>query len=103
MAEILGLPLSDLMGRSSFDFVYPEDAPQAERLFRQKVHGDANPFTFRLRRYDGSGIWVDVQGTPLQNAAGEFNGIVGTFTAKPDKFAIPDAQYRSDGKTNEQR
>jgi PAS domain S-box-containing protein len=37
------------------------------------------PFYFRFRREDGSAIWVDVQGMPMRNVAGEFTGIVGTF------------------------
>jgi hypothetical protein len=32
---------------------------------------------FKLRRKDGSAIWVDVQGTPMHNAAGVFTGIIG--------------------------
>ena len=80
MAEILGTPVAQMIGQNSFDFVYPEDAPTAQRLFEAKSRGDSKPFHFKLRRADGSGIWVDVQGTPLYNAAGVFNGIVGTFT-----------------------
>ncbi len=64
----------------SFAYVYPEDSAAAQRLFNAKSRGDAKPFHFKLRRIDGSAIWVDVQGTPLRNAAGLFNGFVGTFT-----------------------
>jgi PAS domain S-box-containing protein len=80
MAEILGITPPDLIGQPSFEFVFPEDAPAAQKLFDSKQRGDANPFHFKLRRKDGSPIWVDVQGTPMHNAAGEFLGIVGTFS-----------------------
>jgi hypothetical protein len=53
----------------------------AQRLFDAKSHGDAKPFHFKLRRKDGSAVWVDVQGTPLYNAVGVFRGIVGAFSA----------------------
>jgi PAS domain-containing protein len=53
---------------------------EAQRLFEAKVRGDTKPFHFKLRRKDGSAVWVDVQGTPLYNAAGVFIGIVGTFS-----------------------
>jgi PAS domain S-box-containing protein len=80
MAEILGSTMSEMIGQQSFTYLYPEDIAYAQRLFDGKRRGDSNPFHFRLRRKDGSAIWVDVQGTPLSNAAGEFLGIVGTFS-----------------------
>lgn len=80
MAEILGTTPSDMVGRESFTYVFPEDVAAAQRLFAAKTQGDAKPFHFKLRRQDGTSVWVDVQGTPLFNAAGEFRGIVGTFS-----------------------
>ena len=80
MAEILGTTILDMIGTPSFQYVFPEDVPSAQRLFDSKKHGDSKLFHFRLRRKDGSAIWVDVQGTPLFNAGGEFRGIVGTFS-----------------------
>jgi PAS domain S-box-containing protein len=80
MAQILGTTSAELIGEPSFAYLYPEDVAAAQRLFDGKRRGDTNPFHFRLRRKDGSSIWVDVQGTPMSNAAGEFLGIVGTFS-----------------------
>jgi len=79
MAEILGTTASDLVGKDSFLYVFPEDLPAAERLFASKQAGSAAPFRFRLRRVDSSNVWVDVQGTPMHDVAGQFTGIVGTF------------------------
>jgi len=80
MAEILGTTSPEMVGRPSFDYVFPEDIDSAQKLFDAKTRGDAKPFHFKLRRKDGSAVWVDVQGTPMHNAAGEFRGIVGTFS-----------------------
>ena len=80
MAEILGTTTTDLIGKPSFQYVFAEDAEAAQKLFDNKQRGDPNPFHFKLRRKDGSPIWVDVQGTPMRNAKGEFIGIVGTFS-----------------------
>jgi PAS domain S-box-containing protein len=74
MCTILGADQSDLIGKSSFDYLFPEDVGAAQRLFQSRQRGDAAPFHFRLRR-----IWVDVQGTPMHNVAGVFIRIVGTF------------------------
>jgi PAS domain S-box-containing protein len=80
MAEILGTSPSEMVGCASFAYVFPEDVDAAQRLFDSKTRGDARPFHFKLRRKDGSAVWVDVQGTPMHNAAGVFKGIVGTFS-----------------------
>ena len=80
MARILGTTAADLSGQDSFVYVFPEDLPDAQRLFASKQAGSSAPFHFRLRRSDGSSIWVDVQGTPMHNASGRFTGVVGTFT-----------------------
>jgi PAS domain S-box-containing protein len=80
MAEILKTQPSGMVGQPSFAYVFPEDVEKAQRLFEAKKHGGIEPFHFKLRRNDGSAVWVDVQGTPMRNAAGEFTGIVGTFS-----------------------
>jgi PAS domain S-box-containing protein len=80
MAEILGTSPSEMVGGASFAYVFPEDLGEAQRLFNANTRGDTKPFHFNLRRKDGSAIWVDVQGTPMHNAAGVFKGIVGTFS-----------------------
>lgn len=80
MADILGMATGSMIGTDSFSFVFPEDLPAARHLFSLKQGGSAAPFTFKLRRADGTSIWTDVLGTPMHNAAGRFIGIVGTFT-----------------------
>jgi PAS domain S-box-containing protein len=80
MAQILGTSVSEMSGHPSFEYVFPADAEAARHLFDFKKRGDATPFHFKLRRKDGSAVWVDVQGTPMHNAAGVFKGIVGTFS-----------------------
>jgi PAS domain S-box-containing protein len=85
MAEMLGEKPGELIGKHSFEYIYPEDAADAQRLFESKQRGDPAPFHFKLRRKDGSAIWVSVQGSPMHNSAGDFIGIVGTFCAVPEQ------------------
>jgi PAS domain S-box-containing protein len=80
MSEILGTTVAEMLGKPSFTYVFPEDIEAAQQLFDSKRRGDGSPFRFRLRRADGSAIWVNVLGTPMMNAAGEMLGIVGTFS-----------------------
>ena len=79
MGEILGISAGELAGRQSFEYVFEQDAEAAQKLFDRKKSGEMNPFHFRLRRADGSAIWVDVLGTPMHGPEGSFLGIVGTF------------------------
>lgn len=79
MGDILGIEAARLIGEPSFDYVFAEDVEAPQRLFDTRKRGDAARFHFKLRRVDGSAIWVDVQGTPMKNVEGEFIGIVGTF------------------------
>jgi PAS domain S-box-containing protein len=79
MAAILGTSPSEMLGRGSFEYVFPEDRNAAQSLFNFKKGGDVDTFQFRLRRQDGSAVWVNVQGTPKYDARGKFDGIVGTF------------------------
>ncbi len=85
MAEILGTTVLELIGKPSFDYVFPEDVEAARKLFESKQRGEKSPFHFRLRRKDGTPTWVDVQGTPMHSVAGEFLGIVGTFRVYDQK------------------
>ena len=85
MCEILGAEVSELIGAPSFDYVFPEDKNAARALFESKQRGRISPFHFRLRRKDGSEVWVDLQGTPMHGAAGEFLGIVGSFRVAAHK------------------
>jgi PAS domain S-box-containing protein len=81
MAVMLRTTVVEMLGKPSFQFVYPEDLEYARRLFEGKRHGDMSPFEFRVRRKDGSPLWVTVQGTPMHDDQGKFRGIIGTFRA----------------------
>jgi PAS domain S-box-containing protein len=80
MAEILGTTAAEMIGEPSFDFVFPEDVEAAQKLFNSKQRGDMDPFEFRVRRRDGSPVFVRVQGTPMFGNEGDFRGIIGTFS-----------------------
>ena len=52
MAEILGTSEEEMVGQSSFAYVFPEDASAAQGWFKAKQRGDPSPFHFKLRRKD---------------------------------------------------
>jgi PAS domain S-box-containing protein len=79
MAELLGTNAESLKTLSCFDTVFPSDLEQARRHFAAQVTG-GTPFDFRLRRLDGSPIWVRISCMPMHDAAGAVNGLLGLFT-----------------------
>jgi PAS domain S-box-containing protein len=85
ISDLLGADLDKIMGMSCFDFVFPEDAEAAKRMFNLNKLPHAAPFRTRLRKADGTPIWVDVQGAAMQSAQGEAYAISATITAAETK------------------
>jgi PAS domain S-box-containing protein len=79
MAEILGADTESLAQQTCFECVYPEDLPEAQRQFAQGMAGKRQPFDFRLRRNDGSPIWVSISCGPVHDASGTVVGLLGLF------------------------
>jgi PAS domain S-box-containing protein len=85
MAEILGAGTKSLSGQSCFDCVFPEDLSEAQRQFSQGMAGNRQPFDFRLRRNDGSGIWVSISCGPVFDDSGAVMGLLGLFAEITDR------------------
>jgi hypothetical protein len=79
MAEILGAEIESLSGQSCFECVFPEDLPEAQRQFALGMAGNRQPFDFRLRRNDGSEIWVSISCGPVCDASGVVVSLLGLF------------------------
>ena len=80
MAQILGCKIESLQRLSCFDPVFPEDLEEAHRQFELQMVNSAKPFDFRLRRHDGSAIWVSISCRPMCDDSGEVTGLLGLFT-----------------------
>jgi two-component system cell cycle sensor histidine kinase/response regulator CckA len=99
MAGLLRTTVDKMVGKPSFDFVYPEDFEAARQLFEAKGRGDTRPFEFRVRRADDTPLWVSVFGTPMHDAAGKFLGIIATFRAMRREGAVKSRDHLADKKT----
>jgi diguanylate cyclase (GGDEF)-like protein/PAS domain S-box-containing protein len=59
-ATVFGLDPAEITGRSSFDLVHPDDAPLIQGTLREMQRsGRGRTLSFRLRRGDGSFVWVE--------------------------------------------
>jgi two-component system, cell cycle sensor histidine kinase and response regulator CckA len=80
MAEILGTDMESMPELSCFETVFPEDLAEAQRQFAVHMADDAPPFDFRLRRKDGSALWVSISCKPFHDDVGAAIGLLGLFT-----------------------
>ncbi len=77
MAEMLGHTVEEMIGRSSFEFVFPEDQMDGEkRMARAKGGISARSNEFRFRRKDGSALWALVSSSPQLDEQGNFIGSI---------------------------
>jgi two-component system, cell cycle sensor histidine kinase and response regulator CckA len=80
MSEILGIDVACMPEQSCFACVFPEELPDAQRRFAGALDGDRTPFEFRLRRADGSPIWVSISAMPMFDDSGAAVGLLGLFS-----------------------
>ena len=76
MAEIFGCTVEEMIGGSSFDFVFAEDEARARERYASGRRGVSIDADFRFKRKDGSEVWVLATGAPLQDENGEFIGML---------------------------
>ena len=77
--EVLGYPPGFTIGKSPFEFIHPEDVPNIQREMA-RVFEKTNtglPSEFRIRKADGTYVWVESVGKNLFGVSG-IDGIVTT-------------------------
>jgi diguanylate cyclase (GGDEF)-like protein/PAS domain S-box-containing protein len=77
VAEILGAAPEELRGRSSLDFIPPEDRPVLEARWADEGRiGQTERRDLKAMRADGTPVWVEVTSDPLLDDDGAFVGVV---------------------------
>jgi PAS domain S-box-containing protein len=96
MADMLRCEPEELMHRSAFDFVFPEDVSVGNSEFHQRKQSQApRQLEFRYRRADGTTLWTQVQSTPIHDDSGNLSHIVGMFTDITEQKHAEDALKRN--------
>jgi len=80
MAELVGTNAESLTKLTCFDTLFPADIEDAQRHFAAQMAGGGRPFDFRLRRVDGSPIWVRISCMRMRDEGGAVYGLLGLFT-----------------------
>ena len=74
LAGMLGYEPGEMVGRSVLDFYFPEDVEHKKQVLERRQHGLREQFEERLRRSDGSELWVRMAANPIAKDTGEFDG-----------------------------
>jgi PAS domain S-box-containing protein len=73
-AEMLGYAENELAGSRANDFIFPEDIDQLELTKQSHREGNTEQCEQRLRRRDGSALWVMQSAVPLVDERNRFQG-----------------------------
>lgn len=75
-AEMLGYTPQEMQGRNLLEFLFPEDTPRKREDLDRRRLGFKEVMYNRVRRKDGSELWVLVSTAPILNAKREFSGVL---------------------------
>ena len=80
MAGMLGYSVDEVKGRHIFEFMDEEERKVCGARLEASKRGERDQYEIRLRRNDGSALWVLVSGAPYLDEAGEYAGALAMAT-----------------------
>ncbi len=98
LAEMLGYDPVEIVGRSVFDFYFPEDVDRKRQRLERRRQGLRENFDDRLRRRDGSELWVRLAGIPVFKDSGEFDGALAMVSDITERRRAEEALRESEGR-----
>jgi len=96
MAEMLGYEPREMVGRSVFDFYFPEDVERKRQLLIGRQKARREQLDERLRRRDGSELWVRMAATPVFKESGEFDGALAMMSDITERKLAEEALHESE-------
>lgn len=71
--DLTGYEPAELVGRNPYDFVHPDDIPSIRKVPHQSTLDgrEISEFEYRIRKKDGSYIWMESYAKPIRNSDGE--------------------------------
>jgi PAS domain S-box-containing protein len=89
MTELLGYGSKEMLGRSCFDFLHPDEKERGRAGFEKRKGGDdVVPREYRFVRQDGSIRWLSFVGSPMHDAAGRITGVLSMCTDTTERRLV---------------
>ena len=89
-ADMTGYRVDELVGQPPSKFLFDEDIAVNEKRVELRRSGESEIYETRLKRKDGSTMWVLVCAAPLQDGDGNFTGSVGMLTDITERKKVED-------------
>jgi len=80
MADMLGYPVYELLGKSMANFMFPDDQEALKEQLESRKRGLSDQFERRYRHKDGHEVWTLVSASPIFGDDGLYKGALGMIT-----------------------
>ena len=80
LAEILDYTIDEMVGKYAFDFILEKNDSDLERIKERRKSGVSEQYDAKLRRKDGSYLWVLISAAPIHDEDGEYSGSLAMIT-----------------------
>jgi PAS domain S-box-containing protein len=87
MEEMLGYEPGEMVGHTVFDSYFPDDVEHKQQLLRRRQQGVREQIEERLRRKDGSELWVRMSVSPMIKDNGEFDGALAMVSDITERYS----------------
>jgi PAS domain S-box-containing protein len=91
MAQIMGYPVDELLGRPYADLMEEEWRDTARKRANRRREGIAEQYDFRFIRKDGTAVWAIVSANPVFDKHGTIIGSLGMVTDITDRKRAEEA------------
>src|SRR5271169_756249 len=96
MEEMLEYEPREMVGRSVFDFYFPEDFEHKTQVLKRRRQGVREQIEERLRRRDGAELWVRMAVSPMFKDSGEFDGTLAMVSDITERKRAEEAMRESE-------
>jgi len=80
LADMLGYTVEEMIGRSAFEVLDEATSEEVKASWQRRLQGIKEQYDLRLRRKDGSNVWVILSATPIRDEQGEVTGALAMLT-----------------------
>jgi two-component system cell cycle sensor histidine kinase/response regulator CckA len=96
MADLLGCDRAAAVGMPTTEFFFAEDRPAMAERFAKRRDGLAGTYEQRFRRPDGAAGVLSMESSPLYDAQGHYEGVLGIATDITERRRIEEALRASE-------